>query len=431
VTKTVTSELSAVDAQLLSTILARRKVRSVYQPIVDLDSRAVVGYEALARGPAGTSMERPDSLFTTARSCGRLADLDEACRLSAIAGAERAGLARPWTLFVNTEPETAQEAFQPSASYPGAVTSANGQELPIVMELTERALTANPAELLRLVTRIRSRGWGIALDDVGADRNSMALLPLLRPDVIKLDLRLIQRQPSAEVAEIFSAVNAEAERSGTAILAEGIETEAHLAIARGLGASLGQGWLLGRPGPLPEPVGPFSGSQVTIVDCGDQFLSTTPFAAGAAMRPPRIGQKSLLVEISKQLERQAVRAGQTSVILTGLQDVKFFTPGTRRRYTTMADTAAFVGVIGRGMAANPAPGVRGGALDEADPLGKEWDVSVIGPHYAATLLARDLGDTVPDAERRFEFIFSHDRELAIAVASFLISRIHPSPSFDE
>lgn len=89
-TKTVTSELSAVDAQLLSTILARRKVRSVYQPIVDLDSRAVVGYEALARGPAGTSMERPDSLFTTARSCGRLADLDEACRLSAIAGAERA-----------------------------------------------------------------------------------------------------------------------------------------------------------------------------------------------------------------------------------------------------------------------------------------------------------------------------------------------------
>ncbi len=74
-------------------------------------------------------------------------------------------------------------------------------------------------------------------------------MPLLRPDVIKLDLRLVQRQPDAEIAEIVNAVNTQAERTGAIVLAEGIETDEHLATARALGATLGQGWLFGRPGP--------------------------------------------------------------------------------------------------------------------------------------------------------------------------------------
>jgi EAL domain-containing protein (putative c-di-GMP-specific phosphodiesterase class I) len=59
--------------------------------------------------------------------------------------------------------------------------------------------------------------------------------------VIKLDLRLVQGQPSPEQAAIVSAVAAERERTGAAILAEGIETEEHLLVARSLGATLGQG----------------------------------------------------------------------------------------------------------------------------------------------------------------------------------------------
>jgi DICT domain-containing protein len=74
------------------------------------------------------------------------------------------------------------------------------------------------------------------------------------------------------------------------------------------------------------------------------------------------------------------------------------------------------------------PGVRGGVLEPSDPLLGEWDIAVIGPHFAATLVARDLGDHGPDAERRFEYVLSHDRETAIAVATTLISRIWPEPS---
>ena len=64
-------------------------------------------------------------------------------------------------------------------------------------------------------------------------------MPLLRPDVIKLDLRLVQGQPTGDVAVIVNAVNAQRERTGAIVLAEGIETAAHLATARAMGATLG------------------------------------------------------------------------------------------------------------------------------------------------------------------------------------------------
>lgn len=399
----------------------------MYQPIVELDTGAVVAYEALARGPEGHPLGRPDVLFEVARRAGRLAELDRACHSAALGGAAAAGLDSPWTLFINAEPETAEDAFHPGTSYgPQAARTHDSDGCSrVVVELTERALTTDPTQLLHAVARIRSRGWGIALDDVGTDRNSLALLPLLRPDVIKLDLRLVQQHPSRDIAEIVSAVNAEAERSGTAVLAEGIETEEHFGIARGLGATLGQGWLLGRPTPLPTALPPFVGTMIGIAERGNQIPQQSPFTLGAALIEPRSARKPLLIEISKHLERQAIGSGETAVVLAAFQDASFFTAATRGRYRHLADTAAFVGALGRDMPTEPMPGVRGGMLPPGDPLLGEWDIAVVGPHYAATLVARDLGDGGPDAERRFEFVLSHNRELAISVATSLISRISP------
>ena len=412
----------------LDRLLADSQVSSVYQPIVELDTGATVAYEALARGPRGSALERPDVLFAAARQAGRLPDLDRACQAAAVSGAQVGGLRSPWTLFVNVEPEAADvtfadPAFSDAAGEPGAFGSP--LDFPIVVELTERALIAEPIELLKLVARVRGRGWGIALDDVGADRDSLALLPLLQPDVIKLDLRLVQEHPTSEIAQIVSAVNAEAERSGTVILAEGIETEEHRDIALAMGATLGQGWLLGRPAALPEHLAEFTGSGLRIADRGDPVRTQAPFALGAAVRTPRRSRKALLIEISKHLERQAMAAGESTVVLATFQDVSFFTKATSRRYARLASQAALVGALGVGMPAEPLPGVRGCILDPSDPLAGEWNIVVIGPHFAATLVARDLGDTGPDDDRNFEFVWSHDRELAIQVAFSLMSRVWP------
>ena len=94
-----------------------------------------------------------------------------------------------------------------------------------------------------------------SLDDVGIDERSLALMPFLAPDVIKLDMSLIQeRRPTPASARVLNSVAAEAERTGAVLLAEGIDTEAHLARARAVGATLGQGWYFGRPGALPAPL---------------------------------------------------------------------------------------------------------------------------------------------------------------------------------
>lgn len=224
-------------------VLSAGAVRSVFQPIIDLDRGAVVAYEALARGPDGP-LESPDVLFTAAREAGCLAELDEACRTAAFRGGVEQALFAPLTLFVNVEPEVLESAPLDDLL---AIAEAAPGELRIVMEITERAISVRPADLLRTVERVREFGWAVALDDVGADPLSLAFMALLRPEVVKLDLRLVQQHPGRDVAQIMNAVNAYAEPSGAVVLAEGIENERHLQFARGLGARLGQGWMFGRP----------------------------------------------------------------------------------------------------------------------------------------------------------------------------------------
>ncbi len=76
-------------------VIAAHGVRSVFQPIVDLTTRAVLGHEALARGPVGTAWESPAALFGGARAEGVLTELDEACRSSAFRAARDLGIRRP------------------------------------------------------------------------------------------------------------------------------------------------------------------------------------------------------------------------------------------------------------------------------------------------------------------------------------------------
>lgn len=417
----VMSAVSDAPPSGLAAVLHAGAIRCVYQPIVDVESGLTVAFEALARGPRGHSLERPDALFAAARAEGAVADLDLACREAAVRGARCAGLADPASLFINVEPASLAAASDAGEGWANRAAS----DPHIVVEITERDVVADPVGLLRFVAAMRERGFGIALDDVGADSASLAMMPLLRPDVIKLDLRLVQQRPDRQVAEIFSAVNAETERSGGVVLAEGIETERHLAMARGLGATLGQGWLLGRPGPLTEthtlPRRLVAHRQRPALD-----LAAAPFDVAAVdAKATRTVAKTLLVEVSKHLEQQAQHQGESALIVATLQHARFFTPSTRERYRQLARSCAFVALLGRDLPSAPLPGVRGANLNENDPVINEWDVAVLGPHYAAALVARDLGDPGPDAARRFDYVLTHDRDAVVRIAAALLGRVSP------
>jgi hypothetical protein len=297
----------------------------------------------------------------------------------------------------------------------------------VVCEIPARAITAPPAELLRAVDRIREHGWAVALDDVGADPRSLAFMSLLRPEVVKLDLRLIHERPSPEIAGIMHAVNAYTEGSGALLLAEGIESETHLQAARALGARFGQGWLFGRPSEEP--------STARIADAAltrahvDASPNRSPFDCLAAGTPRRRAGKRLLIELSKQLEQEAIARGRTAIVASAFQQARHFTVKTSERYRRLVEETAFVAVFGEGLLTAPLPGVRGAPLTADDPLLGEWDVIVLSPHFAAALLARDLGATGPDMDRTFEYALTYRRDVVVRAAGALLSRVAPAAAW--
>jgi len=230
-------------------LLDRRNLKPRYEPIFDLDTGEPVGSEGLARWPSLGIM--PDRAFQWATEQGRLGELDEACRNAVIDDAVASDLMLRRHLFVNLEP---------SVIGPDTVdrlVSRVEDRAGLVVEITERGLLLRPAELLRAVHQLRAAGCGIALDDVGAVPDSLAFLPFIAPDVIKLDLSLVQEWPNRGQAAIADGIRSYVERSGATVIAEGIETGAHLRRALSLGASLGQGWYLSGSrtlGTVPSPL---------------------------------------------------------------------------------------------------------------------------------------------------------------------------------
>lgn len=225
------------------------EIRMLFQPIVDLQDGHVVGHEALARGPGGSVLEAPTELFRAAALAGRTAELDWACRAEAFRCSLSAPREAGWRLFVNAEPSSLNTACP-------APLVANWRrahrELNIVVEVTERFLMRRPADVVRVVGTLRELGWEIALDDAGANDASVALLPVLTPDIVKLDRPLLSPSLTPHDLSTLRAITTYCERSGAVLLAEGVETESDVARARELGAQWAQGFLLGRPAELPQ-----------------------------------------------------------------------------------------------------------------------------------------------------------------------------------
>jgi Sensory domain in DIguanylate Cyclases and Two-component system/EAL domain len=244
---------------------------------------------------------------------------------------------------------------------------------------------------------------------------------------VKVDLRLLQGAATASAGRTVNAINAEAERTGATVLAESIETDAHLFHAAAVGAHLGQGWLFGHPGPLPvsppEPVD----AHIPVVHGAPRLPGrATPFSLVSEQRPCRRGDKKLLLALSRQLEAYAAEIGHEAVLLATFQHRRFFTEPQASRYRVLADYLAFVGVFAEGLEAHPVAGVRGADLHDRPELAQEWNVLVIGPHFAGGFVARDLGDDGPDEARRFDYAMTFDRELVSAAASILMQQVRPS-----
>ena len=105
------------------------------------------------------------------------------------------------------------------------------------------------------------------------------------------------------------------------------------------------------------------------------------------------------------------------MVAATFQEARHFTAATAQRYRDLVERTGFVCALGEDLAVEPVPGVRGATLSPDDPVRGEWDLVVVGPHFAAALLARDLGDVGPDLERSFEYALTYDRDTVVQAAN--------------
>lgn len=244
------------EAEELREILARKSLRAVYQPVLRLDDLSLVGYEALARGPAGTPHESPERLFACARSSRLTRELDRQCKLAAVVGAK--GKPKHAALFINTLPDTLDDGEFLGEAGLARFRQAGMRPEEVVWELTERHAIADYDAFDAVMRSYTDLGYRVAIDDVGAGYSSIQTITHVRPAFLKVDRSIVDGlEHSLLKQELVSSLLVMSRKIEAELVAEGIQTAETLATLRELGVPLGQGYFLGRPSPsFDEPEKP-------------------------------------------------------------------------------------------------------------------------------------------------------------------------------
>ena len=222
-------------------IIARRAFYPVFQPIVDLGSRTVVGYEALTRF---SDFDRAGLMFAEAAAVGLGVELETATIRASLAAAD------------SLPPVCLAQPERVAGADPGAGTACRAVPQ---QQATPRARgdgTCGDPDYAAFREAVQTLGPKVrlAVDDAGAGFASLRHILELRPAFVKLDRWLVSRIEGDEArqAMIVGLIHF-ARATGCRLIAEGIETENELAMLRSLGIGLGQGYLLGRPCPPDNP----------------------------------------------------------------------------------------------------------------------------------------------------------------------------------
>lgn len=249
-----------------------RQVYMVFQPIVDWSEHRIHAYEALARSHS-PAFRSPVELFDTAVALDHARRLGRRVReLSAAAMAD----APPGTrLFLNL---TSRDLVDDEL-YAADTTLARIADR-VVLEVTERESLEDVPGLRDRIAELRSLGYRIAIDDLGAGYAGLETFAILEPDVVKLDMSLVRDLHLSETkARLIRHLVSAAKELGAAVVAEGVEIREEREALLAVGCELFQGYLFARPGP------PFPLAQA----------NTTAPPDGPLSRPPRQSQTFLRV----------------------------------------------------------------------------------------------------------------------------------------
>jgi EAL domain-containing protein (putative c-di-GMP-specific phosphodiesterase class I)/DNA-binding response OmpR family regulator len=229
-------------------VIQEKSVGTVFQPVVNLQTGAIVGYEALSRGPAGTELENPEVLFELARDFDLVWELEALCIQNVM----------PWLddvcsrgyLFFNLESQFIQQLQQRGTDVFDPFFRCNRQ---VVIEVTERSAIRDYRTFRHTLHNLKQMGFRIAIDDCGSGYATLEAVAELQPDYLKVGHSLfhgVERDPIRR--RLVELVARCAETIGARTIAEAIESEAQLRVCRELGIDEGQGFLLARPAPWEQ-----------------------------------------------------------------------------------------------------------------------------------------------------------------------------------
>ncbi len=234
---------------VLKKIIADKSISVVYQPIVDIENKKIIGYEALSRGPKESELYNPEILFGIAEEADLVWELERICREKALSNIHN--MEEDKYIFLNNEPSV---IYDPKFKALEIIKKLDISPERVILEITERTAIEDFQAFKKALQYFKSVGFKISIDDAGAGYASLQSIALLSPDFIKFDINLIKNIDNNLIKQnLISALLDIANRINADVIAEGVETKNEAETISRLGVKFAQGFYYAKPAyPFPE-----------------------------------------------------------------------------------------------------------------------------------------------------------------------------------
>ncbi|HVL81619.1 MAG TPA: diguanylate cyclase [Actinomycetota bacterium] len=232
----------------LPAIMRERQLVPLYQPIVELGTGGVIGYESFCRLHPDVGSAPTMTLFRAAGTMGLVPDLDRVCRSVSLAAV--ADIPPSCLLFLNVSPAVLEDPSFRVDELVGPVLEAGLTTRRVVIEVTEQERSPTSEMLARNLRLCREAGFEVALDDLGSGGADLELLARLPFTYVKVDMAFVHGATGdASRRRLLQGIRLLVGQTGARAIAEGVESPEDLQMVQSMGFWGAQGFLLGSPAP--------------------------------------------------------------------------------------------------------------------------------------------------------------------------------------
>ena len=229
-------------------IIKEEKIQTFFQPIVNLKTGGIIGYEALCRGPKKTAFEAADFLFTTSIEHNLSFELDLLCRTRILDYID--AIPKDLKLFINLLPLSIIEQNLEESRIVEIMEKARMKPSDIVLEISEKGKIKDYKRFREKMKSYRDMGFLVAIDDIGTGYSNIQTISEIVPDYLKIDIALIKNIHLDLIKqELLETLIAMAGKLKAKVISEGIENKEELSILIDMGIEYGQGFYFSHPAP--------------------------------------------------------------------------------------------------------------------------------------------------------------------------------------